>query len=82
MAEFFAATTISDIAQFVTAAVVVFSAVVGLMTARAVRTVHVLMNSRLTELLEARTGEARAEGVNAGRSEARAEIKPENPDRR
>ena len=73
MNSFWTKITDSDVLRLITAFCAVMAAVTTLMTARAVRVVHIMMNSRLTELLAARTGEAHAEGVAAGRDAAKAE---------
>jgi tetrahydromethanopterin S-methyltransferase subunit C len=49
----------------------VVTAIIGFIVARMVKTVHVLMNSRLTELLKITKSSARAEGVIEGEARAK-----------
>lgn len=58
--------TSSEILQIVTVGSTIVTSVIGFLTIRAVRTVHVIMNSRMTQLLAGAT----AQGANQERKEA------------
>lgn len=60
----------AELLQLASIAGGVLASVLALVGIKMVRTVHVLMNSRLTQLLDASTSGARAEGVTQGRAEA------------
>ena len=63
--------TRAELLQLVSVVGTVIVALIGLATVRLVRTVHILMNSRLDELLKVTREASRAEGLKEGRAEKR-----------
>lgn len=62
----------AEILQLINIIATIIVAIISLMAVKIGRESHILMNSRLSELLSARAGEARAEGVAQERSDTEA----------
>jgi hypothetical protein len=62
--------TPSEVAAVISAIAAIGAVVQGYVNGRRIREVHVSLNSRLTQLLEASTHAARANGIAQGRAES------------
>lgn len=58
---------------------ILVNTILNLVIAKSIRTVHILMNSRMSELLLASVGAARAEGAEQGRLTEKSEQKDATP---
>ena len=65
----------SDVASLITALAAVGAVVASLRNGRKINAVHVDVNSRLTQLLQATGDAARLEGAEAGRKAEEARVK-------
>jgi hypothetical protein len=64
---------LADIERIISALAALGAVVMGLVNSRKIQNVHVSINSRMDQLLQARGDASKAEGVEQGRSDARAQ---------